>query len=522
MSQRLVRLCTLAAVTASLAGCRPNATAPPGPPSSEPAATESKVDRPAVPATRVQNLQGPLAGAVVRAPGGEVVAVSDEHGGFHAPDDSSQVLTVFKPGHKIEHIAASELPTTIIMEQLPQHDSASYQWVDPTPAAPDACGHCHQDYFQQWSGSAHARAAVNRRFLNLYDGGDAQGNQDVGWSLLRDHPGGAGVCQSCHAPSISTENLTEDIRTAQGVERMGVHCDFCHKVNGVCEQSQLGWAHGQYALRLLRPEQGQLVFGPRTDALGADNAHSPIHQQSDFCAACHEGTLFGVPVYSTWSEWRESPAAQRQENCQSCHMKPDLQMTNTAPGHGGPPRDPQDIASHQLMPGGLEAMLRSCLQVNVQAEGLVGGWDVTVAVEASHVGHAVPTGFIDRHLILSLQGHDLTGAAVAAQEGPQLDHLVGPSLNGASGLLFAKVLTGIDGARPSPFWRPSVDLQDTRLRPQVQQRATWRFPERTATVVVRLNYRRFWYDVARVKQWDDNEIAVFEATHALDRRTPAD
>ena len=505
MSRQLSHALLVVAVSViyAMIGCQPDR---------KPRESASRNKREQNTTSRVVNQHGPVDGAAVRVPGGPVLAISDEQGRFQMPVTEHSVLSVFKSGHYIKRIEQASFSGTIELELLPCEDSPDYLWVDPTPDSdrPASCGNCHNEVYQQWDDGAHARAAVNRRFLNLYDGHDADGKADVGWSLLRDHPQGSGVCQSCHAPSTSAENLEDDIRSIRNVAKLGVHCDFCHKVNDVVNAEQLGLAHGQYALGLLRPTKRQLVFGPRSDATGLDNAYAPVQSESRFCASCHEGTIFGVHVYSTWSEWRDSPAGRRGVRCHSCHMKTNHQMTNTAPGHGGPERRAQDIASHDLLPGGRKAMLQGCLKMDVDAEVQSDSWQITATVTASGAGHAVPTGFIDRHLLLSLSARDEKGNEMMPQTGPLLSHVASEPLVNKGGLLFAKLLTGVDGKTPSPFWMPVARVHDTRLRPQKPQSGTWTFPKKTKTVEVTLVYRRFWREVAIAKRWKDDDVVVFQ------------
>lgn len=230
-------------------------------PARQPTRDTSQVKRKRLATSRVVSPRGTVAGAVVQAPGGSVLATSDEQGRFQVPAEAPEVLSVFKPGYFIKRVERDSFPGKIELKPLPNEDSPAYAWVDPTPDRdrPDSCGNCHSEVYQQWRGGAHAAAAVNRQFLNLYDGSDADGSADVGWSLLRDHPEGAGVCQSCHAPSTSAENLSDDIRSIRDVEKQGVHCDFCHKVIDVVDDQQFGLAHGRYAVRLLRPEHGSTL-----------------------------------------------------------------------------------------------------------------------------------------------------------------------------------------------------------------------------------------------------------------------
>src|SRR5207245_5572343 len=106
--------------------------------------------------------------------------------------------------------------------------------------------------------------------------------------------------------------------------------------------------------------------------------------------------------------------------------------TNIAPGKGGALRDPWTLGSH-AMAGGTEAMLRHCLPVKVA----INGCRVDVEVKADNVGHRVPTGFIDRHLILIVIAFDAAGQAVPLVSGPRLsaaafDH------EGQAGKVYAK------------------------------------------------------------------------------------
>lgn len=478
-----------------LAGCQRN----------PPPVVSSPVNNSAPVSPRLIDQHGPVDGALIQAIGGKVVATSDHQGRFELPADSPEVLCAYKQGYLLKRVDTGAAPGDIEMQRLPEEDNPDYQWVDPTPdpKRETSCGNCHREIYDQWSAGAHSRSAVNERFLDLYDGGD-----DESWSLLHDHPAGAGVCQSCHAPSISADNLSDDIRAIGDVARQGVHCDFCHKAYDTVDESQLGLAHGQYALRLLRPSHGQVIFGPRRDAIGPDNAWAAAQSTSRYCAACHEGTVFGVPVYTTFSEWKASPAAQQGRSCQSCHMAPNHSTTNTAPGFGGPERPPGDIASHDLLPGGLRAMLQSCLQVEVKTSQAEAGWRVEVVVTADNVGHAVPTGFIDHHLLLSVTAVNAAGEIVPPASGPLLSHVAGESKSGSGGLLFARQLVGRDGTTPSPFWKPVSRTIDTRLQPQQPQSGEWTFPQQPLTIDVELVHRRFWRPVARAKGWPDDDIVV--------------
>ena len=195
-------------------------------------------------------------------------------------------------------------------------------------------------------------------------------------------------------------------------------------------------------------------------------------------------------------------------------MAPTGTLTNIASGHGGIPRDPRTLASHGLLPGGRAAMLRQCLHVSGRLERAGGEARAVVEVRADNVGHRVPTGFPDRHLVLVVDGLTADGRPLPARAAPLLPGVAGKDLAGRAGRLYAKVLKDFDGRIPAPFWRADPDLTDTRLVPGSTDRLEVMFPGEVRQIRVRLLYRRSWPQVAETKDWPDNEIVL------IDRRGP--
>jgi Cytochrome c554 and c-prime len=413
------------------------------------------------------------------------------------------------PVHADSQSLLAATPTSI------EEDNEEYEWVAPAAdaARPQNCGNCHAEIVDEWQNSGHAHAAVNRRLLNLYDGTDWQGNPGVGWNLLADNPDGSGVCTSCHAPSVSfSDPAYFDLRQLRGTARSGVHCDYCHKISGVAGD-QFGLTHGRFGLKLSRPLHGQRFFGPFQGAQRAGDVYSPIYKDSRYCASCHEGTVFGVPVYTTYSEWLESPAGKSGVQCQACHMTPTGKMTNMAPGHGGIERDPGTLGNHRFFDGSPEETLRRCLTVTTSIQPANQGTELEVHVQAPNVGHRVPTGFVDRNLVLVVEGFDQAGKPVQALAGAaRLPRLAGKRLEGLPGLIYARQLSDYEGHGPAPFWQAKPEAIDTRLAPLKVSTSIYQFPTSAKFVQVRLLYRRFWPKVAQDKGWPDDSITV------LDRR----
>ena len=471
---------------------------------------------------QVRGEGGPVAGARVRFKGDAHAVLTDADGRFRLPRRAGRLPTVtaWKEGYLIGGTSAERDPLVIELIPLPDRDNEDYAWIDPAPHAGHrhACGNCHGEIYEEWSAGAHARSATGKHFRNLYDGSDWHGRPDAGWNLLADHPDGAAVCAACHAPTLTDFNdpAYADLRRVRGVAARGVHCDYCHKVADAPAE-RLGHTHGRFNLTLLRPPEGQLFFGPLDDVDRREDAFSPLYRQSRYCASCHEGVVFGVHVYSTYSEWLESPARKAGKQCQTCHMAPTGKLTNVAPGRGGVERDPKTLANHRFFAGSREEMLRRCLKVSARLTRGGQGVRAEVRVTATDVGHRVPTGFVDRHLLLLVGGQGKDGRPVPARAGPTLPAAAGKQHAGASGRVYAKQLRGFDGHSPAPFWRANPDTLDTRLVPDQADRLTFDFPGELERLRVRLLYRRFWQEVADVKGWAENEIEVADQVFELGR-----
>ena len=419
-------------------------------------------------------------------------------------------FSVASEGYFIAHDHLNGKGNTVSLKKLPLGDAANYEWIHPFEGEQNCAG-CHSKIVQEWKQGSHSSSSINHRFLDMYSERKKGGEVIKGWSLSRELPEGKTVCASCHAPGvIAGEPGLEDISEVRGVNKLGVHCDFCHKVEGI-KNVGVGFAHGRDLLRLSRPEKGQVFFGPMKDASREDNSFSPVYQQSLYCASCHEGTLFGVHVYSTFSEWLKSPAAASGLQCQGCHMKHDGSLGNIAPGKGGIDRNPMGMASHQIMPGGLKQMLQN--SILHKEEIILGENDCVVKVQlkAVNVGHKVPTGYIDRHMILHLKAKS-QDEEVKPIEGVTLPAWVDNSLGGNAGVLFGRPLLNTEMLELQPFWQGGTGVVDSRLEPETAKVWVWKFPRKIEYIQISLVYRPFWKEQQLIKRWVNQDIVVFEKT----------
>jgi hypothetical protein len=293
-----------------------------------------------------------------------------------------------------------------------------------------------------------------------------------------------------------------------------IGCSICHSVVGPA-RGEVGIAHGIYGLEFLRPKDRDVVFGPFEDATREDTAYSPFQKQSRLCASCHEGVVFGVHVYETYSEWQASPAAKAGTQCQDCHMKPTGKMTNMAPGHGGVERDPNTLANHQFFDGSQQDMLKRCLDLNLNLSRDADRVEARIEIAANDVGHRVPTGLPDRNLALVVEAFDANGKPVPVMNGATLPPFMGPELKGKSGKLFAKVLKDWEGKSPVPFWRAAPEFEDSRLTPGQTERLEFAFPPIAVSIRARLIYRKLWPEVIKQKGWPDMPWVVADKTRTI-------
>jgi hypothetical protein len=134
---------------------------------------------------------------------------------------------------------------------------------------------------------------------------------------------------------------------------------------------------------------------------------------------------------------------------------------------------------------------------------------VAVRLTARGVGHRVPTGFIDRQLLLVVEAQDRLGRPVPLRRGPALPAATG-GLAGRPGWMYARLLRDEAGTSPVPFWRALPEPADTRLVPERTDVRRFVFGPSAVRVRVRVLHRRFWEQTARDKHWPDRDLVVID------------
>jgi hypothetical protein len=189
-------------------------------------------------------------------------------------------------------------------------------------------------------------------------------------------------------------------------------------------------------------------------------------------------------------------------------MAPTGTMSNIAPGMGGIERDPQAMGNHRFFDRSQAEMLRRCLHVSAEAATEADSVKVKIQIQADQVGHRVPTGFVDRNLLLIVEAFGVNESVMPPIDGPTLSSLAGPSWTGQAGRIYAKQLKDFDGKGPVPFWRARPEVEDNRLSPGQPDSSEWRFPSSATRLRLSVIYRRFWPETGKTKGWPVDDLAV--------------
>ena len=480
---------------------------------------------PAIEGVVVDAAGRPLEGARVRYQGAPEATQSDASGRFQlaAPTgDAPRHVTAWKRGYYNggASFKDGQAAYRIALQALPAADDRRYRWLlprGPVVSKEDKpCATCHTPelipLMAEWAGSAHAKAATNDFFLDFFRGGGELPLVD-GLGYRRDFPRADGNCANCHVPALALRRpYAADPTQAQGVEREGVFCDFCHKVLEVNTDAD-GGRPGVLSLRMLRPAPGkQVFFGPYDDVFPGPDSFNPLYRESRYCAACHDGRFWGVQVYGEFTEWLNSGYPAQNISCQSCHMKGNGRTTRVAlEREGAIRRAPASIASHAF--SGREDLdfMRSAVKMEAQAEVDRENGELTVSVRLRNTGagHHLPSGNPMRNLLLLVEARDPAGRPPPQTGGTQVPHWGGEgdrekgNYAGLPGKGYAKVLKtpqrypadrSFGDTRPplypAPHWRQIQVESDNRIPANGEDVSAYRFAMSAGQVHLRLVHRR--------------------------------
>lgn len=284
-----------------------------------------------------------------------------------------------------------------------------------------ACKTCHEDHYEQWRHSLHAKA----HFESVYNFYFIKASMDTGQEI---EP----FCARCHTPigvfngSIPFPHPVKkpgDTKVSEA-ENDGVQCDFCHIINGYDELN-----NAKFTVLPTRTK-----FGPYKDSKTSfhDNAYSELHRSSELCGTCHNVNhpANGIVLEATYTEWKEGPYAAEGVICQDCHMTNGLVEKQIHPGiagKDGPQRD--HVSKHYFVGPNLmysqgpeaaklkalsEELLRKAAKVEIgDYKKNETGIKLPVMVTNTGAGHYIPTGVTEiREVWLEVKIEDEKGQVI--------------------------------------------------------------------------------------------------------------
>ncbi len=257
------------------------------------------------------------------------------------------------------------------------------------------CGQCHRALFEDWKHSLHADASSNAVFHAAY----LQVYFEQG---ERARP----ACLSCHAPVAYFNN---DSKLTQAISREGVSCDFCHSI----AETLPGTPEGPQ----FRFEFGGVKQGPLKDSKSPahETRFNELYQQSLFCKGCHEQkSRSGLPMITTWSEWKESPYPDKGVTCQQCHMEQIPGKTVVASVQNSARNR---ISNHNIAAGHSLTKRRQALEIKIAGiETHKNRIRVHVDLTNTGAGHKMPTGLPVKKIILEVKVEDAHGGRQSQQK----------------------------------------------------------------------------------------------------------
>lgn len=294
-------------------------------------------------------------------------------------------------------------------ETSPKAEFTVDQFTDP-----DTCGSCHNNIFQQWTGSMHNNALKDPVYRKVVALGSRETNGAIDV-----------YCSKCHGPiAVMTGEIPPVDGSRAGETSMeGVQCDFCHTVS-----KATGIGNGAF-----QNEPGNTKRGPFSDSRSSyhQTEFSELHTKGEFCGMCHKVNHpgNGLPLEATYTEWKNGPYAKEGIQCQDCHMTPGPGVTKPNPGKAvdfGPDRP--HIYTHDFAGGNFavtkilgseehsllaQERLKAAGKIDIPASSIKktdSGFDFQVRVSNVGAGHYLPTGLTEtREMWLEITVRDNLG-----------------------------------------------------------------------------------------------------------------
>lgn len=327
---------------------------------------------------------------------------------------------------------------------------------------PESCKGCHGTVYEEWAESMHSHAH--------HDKDPVFGAMRT----LRIKKQGAGIADQC----VKCHNPRSPDRPDEPAGKVGVSCAGCHLVKQVHLQA------GQVGVEVLSYDKTGAMHSARKLLKDASSAHlmgAPLSGMQDgvtLCLACHNQTKSpsGAPACTTGPEYKSAAntSAHDAQTCVSCHM-PEVEGSAGAVSARPTHRSHQFTGPHRAWYQDDTSGLAQAVEVSSSFQ------DDELRVELTNKsGHAFPSGFPGRMMILKVEGMNAQGEVTwrnfkdnAMQEAP--------------GSVFNKVYHDRQG-KPVPAALADKLVRDTRLKPDEQRELIFGVSKEVVRVRIKLLY----------------------------------
>jgi len=358
---------------------------------------------------------------------------------------------------------------------------------------PEACKKCHEEIYEQWKRSMHARSSaladpIHGAFYRKVMGDPTkEGIRGPNIPVKKNkYP----VCLKCHAPIAAAEQKTK--LDAKKAYAEGVSCVVCHsftRFKGVDHpktgKPQYGIGAYEYDTENLYGPSGITYTTKRVpeDAKWPTPVHHPqpmkgnkaeLFKSNDICMGCHDKrkNFHGTPLCLTGAEYAE---AKTFINCQACHMAivtvPKLKKGQVVPGEF------VTVADHTSAGGHDDKMVTRgiVLTMDTKQEGDVFRTKLTVR---NRLPHSYPTGAPFRNLYIKLAAYDENGRVIWQ------NYKVHPIKDDPKAA-FWYTIGDVEKRKPtSPPYATGV-LKDTRLAPNEVRELEYEIPVSDDIAIIR-------------------------------------
>lgn len=285
------------------------------------------------------------------------------------------------------------------------------------------CATCHENIYNQWIGSMHAKSTLDKDILY---------NAMYTWAMKDTKGKIAQKCKNCHYPYYFLEDTTE---STQIDKSRPVDCLYCHAIGDIHKAP---------------------VFSEKKYS-SENNTNSDYHiiekrdhyTNEKICMLCHAelSNPKNVPICITGNEYYNQNTSK--QSCQSCHM-PVLQGLKSSECDSS-----ESIRAHTFVgPHNKDFLYKS-----LKLYGHFNGDTLNITVDNSEIPHGYPTGTPLRMVLLKVIGFDENNKIIYQ------NWKVNPVVEDQQAV-FARLFEDEENNFPVPPWRASNVKIDTRLKPQ--------------------------------------------------------